>query len=81
MKTKARMMSSIPENHSKFPQTIPSVNPDSASPTKCTVEILEAKSEAPMTGHDNDLPARKYPSLVLFFLRTDKSPMRTIPNR
>src|SRR5690606_5455075 len=77
----ARISNSKAENHSKLPQTIPSIKPDSESPTRWTVEILEAKREAPITPQVSDLLAKKYPSLVLFFLLPYQRPSTTMPTK
>src|ERR1700722_5448322 len=48
--------------HSKLPPARPDVAPEPASPMKCSGEILETNSDAPMANQPILRPARKYSS-------------------
>ena len=46
-------------SHSKWPTASPEVAPDPARPMKCSVEMLETKSEAPIANQPTCRLARK----------------------
>ena len=51
-------------NHSKCPTARPEEAPVPESPMKCSVEMFETNSEAPMKNQPISRPARKYSSEV-----------------
>ena len=51
-------------SHSKWPTASPDVAPEPARPMKCSVEMFETNSEAPMANQPTLRLARKYSSEV-----------------